>query len=95
MTEKDTLYYLKASDEVYILFINYLIKLMASLFIIEILFNIVEGNGIIELLDFDNICLSLIIFEVFWRINHMEANILFEFIHVVFIFHYFISFFVH
>jgi hypothetical protein len=50
---------------------------MAALFLIEILFNIVEGNGLYELVDFENICLSLIIFEIFNKSESRKENILF------------------
>lgn len=55
---------------------------MASLFFIEIFFNIIEGNGLLELLDFENIYLSLIIFEIYWRLYQSEDFIIFDFIHV-------------
>lgn len=55
---------------------------MAALFIIEIIFNMIEGNGLIEIADFENIILILIIFEIEYREQNGELNIAFEFIHV-------------
>jgi hypothetical protein len=55
---------------------------MAALFIIEIIFNIIEGNGLIELADFENMTLMLIIFEINWTMKKKESNIIFDFIHV-------------
>lgn len=39
---------------------------MAVLFMIEILFNLIESGSIVELFDFDNLSLVLIIFEIYW-----------------------------
>lgn len=55
---------------------------MAGFFIIEILFNIIEGNGLIELANFENIILILIIFEIEYQQKNGKLNITFEFIHV-------------
>jgi hypothetical protein len=55
---------------------------MAALFIIEILFNMIEGNGLIELADLENVILVLIIFEIEYRELNNELNMAFEFIHV-------------
>jgi hypothetical protein len=57
-------------------------KFMAALFIIEILFNMIEGNGLIELADLENVILVLIIFEIEYRELNNELNMAFEFIHV-------------
>jgi len=57
---------------------------MGSLFCIEIIFNIFEGNGLYELLGFENVYLSLIIFEIYWLIYQNEDLIIFNFIHVTF-----------
>lgn len=57
---------------------------MAIFFMIEILFNMFEG-GVIEILEFDNLYLVLIIFEIYWRVVGNDKSIIFDFIHVTFL----------
>jgi len=61
---------------------KYIFKFLAAFFAIEIIFNIIEGSGLIELADYENWILILIIFEIEWRSQHDEFNIAFDFIHV-------------
>jgi hypothetical protein len=61
-------------------------QLMAVLFLIEIVFNLIEGGTLLELFDFDNLSLILIIFEVYWlQTGHHETTII-QIIHVL-VFH--------
>jgi len=56
---------------------------MAGLFLVEILFNLAEGGTLMELFDFDNLMLILIIFEVYWIQTGNQETTLIQFIHVL------------
>jgi hypothetical protein len=55
---------------------------MAILFMIEILFNVIEGGSLLEIFEIDTLFLIFMIFEIFWKTTGGETNVLFILIHV-------------